>query len=164
MKKILFRGDVYYADLNPVIGSEQGGKRPVVIIQNDLGNRYSPTVIVAAVTGRKKIKLPTHVALKGIPELDHDSIILLEQLRTIDKQRLREPIGSLDKLTMKELDQALLVSIGIKKKADTPLILCLCPTCASQFYDNPDYSIRRLDPEQEEKDACMYCSVRQGFD
>lgn len=109
------RGDMYYADLCPVIGSEQGGIRPVVILQNNVGNRHSPTVIVAAVTGRKdKPQLPTHVSLEGsVPGLYPDSIILLEQLRTIDKSRLRDRIGSLGEVQMRKLDYALEVSVGL---------------------------------------------------
>ena len=91
MEKTIKRGDIYYADLNPVIGSEQGGKRPVLIISNDIGNKHSPTVIVAAITGKTqtKAKLPTHNKEKNVEGLDRDSVILLEQIRTIDKQRLR---------------------------------------------------------------------------
>lgn len=109
------RGDVYYADLSPVIGSEQGGIRPVVILQNNMGNRHSPTVIAAAITSRSgKNRLPTHVDLSGaVPGLYKDSIILLEQLRTIDKVRLREHIGTLGKGTMEKINQALEVSVGL---------------------------------------------------
>lgn len=109
------RGDVYYADLSPVVGSEQGGVRPVVILQNNVGNRHSPTVIAAAITGRTdKTRLPTHVELGGsVPGLYKDSIILLEQLRTIDKSRLREHIGSLGAGVMERIDQALEVSVGL---------------------------------------------------
>lgn len=109
------RGDIFYADLSPVIGSEQGGIRPVVILQNNVGNRHSPTVIAAAITGRSsKTRLPTHVDLSGaIPGLYEHSIILLEQLRTIDKTRLRERIGSLKKATMEKIDLALEISVGL---------------------------------------------------
>lgn len=109
------RGDVYYADLSPVVGSEQGGVRPVVILQNNVGNRHSPTVIAAAITGRTdKTRLPTHVELGGsVPGLYKDSIILLEQLRTIDKSRLREHISSLGAGVMEQIDQALEVSVGL---------------------------------------------------
>lgn len=164
MKRTIVRGDIYCADLNPVVGSEQGGRRPVLVIQNDLGNRYSSTIIVAAITARKKVKLPTHAALGCIPELERESIVLLEQLRTIDKARLEHYITTLDKAAMKAINQALLASIGLKKQEGQPLVLCLCSVCANQFYDNPAYTIRRLDPEQKEKDTCMYCNVRQGFD
>ncbi|NLY09707.1 MAG: type II toxin-antitoxin system PemK/MazF family toxin [Tissierellia bacterium] len=112
---IIRRGDLFYADLSPVVGSEQGGVRPVVVIQNDIGNKYSPTTIVAAITSQKnKARLPTHVPVE--PEeysLPKYSVILLEQVRTIDKTRLREKIGTLKQKTMYELERALKISIGI---------------------------------------------------
>lgn len=109
------RGDVYYADLSPVIGSEQGGVRPVLVIQNDIGNKYSPTVIIAAITSQiNKAKLPTHVEITGQQYgLPKDSVILLEQIRTIDKKRLREKVGRFDEEMMKYVDDALIVSIGL---------------------------------------------------
>ena len=109
------KGDVYYADLNPVIGSEQGGVRPVVILQNDIGNKYSPTVIVAAITSRiNKAKMPTHIELAAKDYgLNKDSVILLEQIRTIDKKRLREKIGHLDSTLMATVNDALSISFGL---------------------------------------------------
>jgi mRNA interferase MazF len=112
---IVKRGDVYYADLSPVIGSEQGGVRPVLIVQNDIGNKYSPTVIVAAITSQiNKAKLPTHIEISskdfGLPK---DSVVLLEQIRTIDKKRLKEKIGKFDKALMNEVDECLKISIGL---------------------------------------------------
>ncbi len=97
MDRIIKRGDIYYAELNPVIGSEQGGTRPVLIISNDTGNRHSPTVIIAAITGKTqtKAKLPTHTEVKEVEGLDRDSIILLEQIRTIDKKRLKNHMGTM---------------------------------------------------------------------
>ncbi len=111
---IIKRGELYLADLSPVMGSEQGGIRPVLVIQNDVGNKYSPTIIVSAITSRLyKAKLPTHISLDAKSfGLSKDSIILLEQIRTIDKLRLKEKIGELDSLKMKEVDKALLVSLG----------------------------------------------------
>lgn len=107
------RGDIYYADLSPVVGSEQGGTRPVLVIQNDVGNKYSPTVIVAAVTSRiDKAKIPTHVEIDTSFGLLKDSVALLEQIRTIDKRRLKEKIGSLDSRKMKDINQALFISLG----------------------------------------------------
>lgn len=109
------RGEIYYAELNPVIGSEQGGTRPVLIIQNDIGNQYSPTTVVAAITSRiQKAKLPTHVEIdykKG--NVDKDSVILLEQIRTIDKTRLRKKVSLLDDETMGEVNRALEISLGL---------------------------------------------------
>ncbi len=111
---IIKRGELYYADLSPVLGSEQGGVRPVLIIQNDVGNKYSPTVIVSAITSRLyKAKLPTHISLDAETYgLNKDSIILLEQIRTIDKLRLKERIGELSLSKMEEVNNALLISLG----------------------------------------------------
>ncbi len=109
------RGDIYYADLSPVVGSEQGGMRPVLIIQNDVGNRYSPTVIAAAITSRLgKTKLPTHIDVHAERAgLSRDSVVLLEQLRTLDKRRLKERMGRLDEEMMHEIDTAIAVSLGL---------------------------------------------------
>ena len=109
------RGDIYYADLSPVVGSEQGGVRPVLIVQNDVGNKYSPTVIVAAITSRiNKAKMPTHIEIKGEDYgLSKDSVILLEQVRTIDKQRLKERMGNLSVADMNKINKALTVSFGL---------------------------------------------------
>lgn len=108
------RGELYYADLSPVVGSEQGGVRPVLVIQNDIGNKYSPTVIVSAITSQiNKAKIPTHIELSASEfGLQKDSVVLLEQLRTIDKKRLKEKIGEIDKEKMIKVDNALLVSLG----------------------------------------------------
>lgn len=112
---VVQRGDIFYANLNPVIGSEQGGIRPVLILQNDIGNKYSPTTIVAAITSRiKKAKLPTHVELSSERyNLEKDSVILLEQIRTIDKRRLKEKITRLDDETMLRINAALEISLGL---------------------------------------------------
>jgi len=121
MERTIRRGDIYYAELNPVIGSEQGGTRPVLIISNNTGNRFSQTVIIAAITSRpKKGKLSTHFSLDGIAGLPADSIILFEQIRTIDKKRLKERMAQLDEQSMEEITSPLLISIGIKnvQKAD----------------------------------------------
>ena len=109
------RGDIFYADLSPVVGSEQGGLRPVLIVQNDVGNRYSPTVIAAAITSRMgKAKLPTHIDVVGTEAgLAKDSVILLEQIRTIDKKRLKEKMGHLDENTMQNVNDAIGVSFGL---------------------------------------------------
>ena len=109
------RGDIFYADLSPVVGSEQGGVRPVLIVQNDMGNRYSPTVIAAAITSRKdKTQLPTHISVNADGcGLVKDSIVLLEQIRTLDKRRLKEHMGSLGSGEMNRVDRALSVSFGL---------------------------------------------------
>lgn len=109
------RGDIFYADLSPVIGSEQGGVRPVLIIQNDVGNKYSPTVICAAITSQiNKAKLPTHIEIESVKStLIKDSVILLEQIRTIDKKRLREKICRIEDSMMKKINRAIMVSLGL---------------------------------------------------
>ncbi len=111
----LKRGDIYYADLSPVVGSEQGGVRPVLIVQNDIGNKYSPTVIAAAITSqRDKAKLPTHIELDARNcGLAKNSVVLLEQIRTIDKKRLKEKMGKLDHESMSAVDRALSISFGL---------------------------------------------------
>ena len=113
------RGDIYYADLSPVVGSEQGGLRPVLIIQNDVGNRYSPTVIAAAITSRMgKTRLPTHIDIYADKVgLSKDSVILLEQIRTLDKQRLKEKMGHLDDGLMNEVNNAIAVSFGLGEQS-----------------------------------------------
>jgi len=112
---IVKKGDLYFADLSPVVGSEQGGVRPVLVVQNDVGNKYSPTIIVAAVTSQiNKAKLPTHVELGATDGgLSKNSVVLMEQLRTIDKRRLKEHIGTLSDSQLPTVDQALSVSLGI---------------------------------------------------
>lgn len=112
---VIRRGDIFYADLSPVVGSEQGGVRPVLIVQNDIGNKYSPTVIVSAITSQiNKAKLPTHIELDAKEYgLQKDSVILLEQIRTIDKRRLREKVGHLDDELMKKVNEALSISFGL---------------------------------------------------
>ena len=110
------RGDIYYADLSPVVGSEQGGMRPVLIVQNNVGNRFSPTVIAAAITSQlNKAKLPTHIELEARTYgLSKDSVVLLEQVRTLDKRRLREKMGRLDESVMERVDDAIAVSFGLR--------------------------------------------------
>ncbi len=112
---IIKRGDIFYADLSPVIGSEQGGVRPILVVQNDVGNKYSPTVIAAAITSQiNKAKMPTHIEIDSKKYgLTKDSVILLEQIRTIDKRRLREKIGHLDDERMKSVNEALYISFGL---------------------------------------------------
>ena len=109
------RGEVFYADLSPVVGSEQGGVRPVLIVQNEIGNRHSPTVIAAAITSRlDKARLPTHINIRAADTgLAKDSVVLLEQIRTIDKRRLREHMGHADESVMNQVDSAIAVSFGL---------------------------------------------------
>ena len=118
MERTIRRGDIYYAELNPVIGSEQGGTRPVLIISNDIGNRHSPTVIIAAITSRvqTKAKLPIHTAVKDFEGLDKDSIVLLEQIRTVDKKRLKQHMGMMPVEIMARVDKALAISLSMKQQ------------------------------------------------
>lgn len=120
---IVKRGDIFYADLSPVVGSEQGGIRPVLVVQNDVGNKYSPTVIAAAITSRiNKAKLPTHIEIEAADYgLQKDSVILLEQIRTIDKKRLREKIGRLDEIQMIKVNDAISISFGLGVREPGPV-------------------------------------------
>lgn len=112
---IVKRGELYFADLSPVIGSEQGGIRPVLVVQNDIGNKYSPTIIAAAITSKlDKAKLPTHIELSSKEYgLEKDSVVLLEQIRTIDKTRLKERIGELSPVKMNQVNKAMMISLGV---------------------------------------------------
>ena len=117
---IVRRGEIYYADLSPVVGSEQGGMRPVLIVQNDVGNRYSPTVIAAAITSQQnKARLPTHIEIEARTYgLSKNSVVLLEQVRTLDKRRLRERMGCLDEKAMQRVDGAIAISLGLRVDRD----------------------------------------------
>lgn len=163
------RGDIFFANLNPVCGSEQGGVRPVLVVQNDVGNRYSPTVIVAPITGViKKDRLPTHVGLPPETGLKKPSMVLLEQVRAIDKSRLSGFVSALDGELMDYVDSALGISLALDDPTGEThpeeMTLCLCPTCAAQFYNSPYHIIRRVDPLRDAKDDCTYCQVRRGYD
>lgn len=120
---VVKRGEIYYADLSPVVGSEQGGIRPVLIVQNDVGNRYSPTVIAAAITSQQnKARLPTHIEIEARTYgLSKDSIVLLEQMRTLDKRRLRGRMGCLDEQAMHKIDGAIAVSLGLTTGRDVTM-------------------------------------------
>ena len=119
-QNIVRRGEIYYADLSPVVGREQGGMRPVLIVQNDVGNRYSPTVIAAAITSQQnKARLPTHIEIEARTYgLTKNSVVLLEQVRTLDKRRLRERMGCVDEKAMQRVDGAIAVSLGLKAERD----------------------------------------------
>lgn len=111
------RGDIYYADLSPVVGSEQSGVRPILVIQNDIGNKFSPTVIGVPITSKAKISMPTHIVIEGNKYgLEKDSIILAEQIRTLDKSRLKEKVGRLDKKVLNEVKKAIEISCGLRGK------------------------------------------------
>lgn len=166
MSKTYLRGEMYFADLGQGIGSEQNGRRPVIIIQNDVGNKHSPTVIVAALTSeiKGKAKLPTHYFLKAGNGLVRDSVVLLEQLRTIDKRRLEEYIGKVSDKHIAGINHALAISIGLIDPVPQKLILCLCSTCANNFYGTGAFVLKRVNPTAIEKDRCTYCGQRTGFD
>ena len=122
-QNIVRRGEIYYADLSPVVGSEQGGMRPVLIVQNDVGNRYSPTVIAAAITSQQnKARLPTHIEIEARTYgLSKNSVVLLEQVRTLDKRRLRERMGCLDEKVMQRVDGAIAISLGLRAERDVKM-------------------------------------------
>lgn len=166
MNHTCLRGDMYYADLGKGVGSEQEGYRPVVIIQNNVGNRHSPTVIIASITSKRdaKAKLPTHYLIEAEDGLELPSIVLLEQLRTIDKRRLSSFIGHLSEKHIQGINHALAVSVGLIESIPNKLILCLCRTCAENFYGSGAFVLRRVNSEQTEKDTCTYCNSRKGFD
>ena len=122
-QNIVRRGEIYYADLSQVVGSEQGGMRPVLIVQNDVGNRYSPTVIAAAITSQQnKARLPTHIEIEARTYgLSKNSVVLLEQVRTLDKRRLRERMGCLDEKVMQRVDGAIAISLGLRADRDVSM-------------------------------------------
>lgn len=166
MEHTYLRGGMYYANLETGVGSEQNGHRPVVIIQNNVGNKYSPTVIVAAITAKVgvKAKLPTHYYIGAEDGLELPSIVLLEQLRTIDKKRLEGYIGQLSPMHIDGINHALAISLDLVHKINDVLIMSLCPVCEQHFRNTGSYYVYHLDPEQAAKDTCTYCSSRRGFD
>lgn len=156
------RGEIYMANLDPVVGSEQGGNRPVLIIQNNTGNRFSPTVIVAAITTKKNPRQPTHVQLGERFGLPASSLLETEQTRTLDKSRLKHRIGQVDRETMRQVDYALKVSMDLMQ--NEPNRITLCPQCAAAFYSSASHYIRRVDRYQTDRAKCDYCNTRRGFD
>ena len=174
MPKQVTRGEMYYATLSPTLGSEQDGFRPVLIIQANSGSRNSPTVIVAPITSSpKKPYLPTHYTLPVGNGIAVESQVLLEQVRTIDKCRLYHYIGHLDELTMRRINRALGVTIGLDvdiecsckddEDEDDEMVITLCATCVKQFYEVDDCIVRRTDPHQRIKEVCDFCGQRRGF-
>lgn len=156
------RGQIFLAGLDPVVGSEQGGVRPVLVVQNNVGNRHAGTVIVAALTSRSKPGLPTHVALPaGAGAAGGGSTVMLEQIRTIDKSRLLRSLGSLDRALMRRVDAAIAVSLGLRGTAD---VMTLCGRCARTFRNDGGYEVARVDPGQKSGESCAYCGSRAGYD
>ncbi|MEG0691784.1 MAG: type II toxin-antitoxin system PemK/MazF family toxin [Oscillospiraceae bacterium] len=166
MERTYLRGDLYYANLGRGIGSEQQGRRPVVIIQNNVGNKHSPTVIVASITSKIgiKSKLPTHYYIGAENGLELPSVALLKQLRTIDKHRLESYIGRLSATHINGLNHALAISIDLVDMLPNVLIMSLCPVCEPHFRNTGSYHIYHLNHKQSAKDTCTYCNQRMGFD
>ena len=163
MSRTYQRGDMYYADLGRGVGSEQEGYRPVVIIQNNMGNKHSPTVIIAAISSRVGIKpkLPTHYYINAEDGLELPSIILLEQIRTVDKRRLTKYIGQLSKEHINGMNHALAVSIDLIRATLQSLNMCLCNACANKFRSTGAFSLRRTGAEYG---VCAYCNHPIGCD
>lgn len=156
------RGEIYMADLDPVIGSEQGGIRPVLIVQNNTGNRFSPTVIVVPITSKKKGDQPTHVQLGNRFGLPKNSLLLAEQPKPLDKSRLQEQIGVVDRETMAQIDMALKISLDLRKSS--PYRTTLCPSCASCVYSSDFLEIKRIYGEHCRRSRCAYCHKGRGHE
>jgi mRNA interferase MazF len=189
MNKTVLRGEIYVVDFDPVRGSEQGGTRPALVVQNDVGNRHSPTLIVAPITSRQKPALPVHLPISGIAALKHGSAVLLEQVRVIDRSRLGRRLGSVGYVAMRLVDAALAVSLGLKRwcghdggcppLADAPLPLpkepaavarpggptvrTLCQRCKHD-YEDAGFGLRLISRLNDAKHTCDRCNHRQGFD
>ena len=163
--KLIKRGDMFYANLNPTIGSEQGDFRPVLVVQNNVGNSHSPTLVIVPVTSNiHKKTLPTHVLIPKASGLEHDSLALVEQIRTIDRSRIADYIGLIDIETQKEIDTALSICVGIENRRPTKdemLVLTLCPRCERAFRDSGYVLVKK--GWQEFKKDCDFCKVRQGL-
>lgn len=172
MEKEIKRGDIYFADLVPVRGSEQGGIRPVIVVQNDVANVYSPTVtVVPATTKEKKTDMPTHVVLQNIPGLIDGTMAITEQIRTIDRSRLWDYIASVDPVQMKSINMALQRHIALSKKENNNNVnknkemeILLCPSCVQQFRNTGAHSVKRKDPLQRKTGKCDFCNVKPGYD
>jgi mRNA interferase MazF len=164
-KRKIYRGDIYYAYLNPVIGSEQGSCRPVLIVQNDRGNEHSPTVIVAPLTRNLgKNPLPTHVLIPKSCGLDEDSLVLAEQIRTIDRSRLSNYIGYISEEIQPAIDEALAVCIGLETRRPPKgemLVMTLCSRCESDFRNSGYFVIKR--GYREILENCDFCKSARGL-
>ena len=164
-KIIVRRGDMFYANLNPIIGSEQGDIRPVLVVQNTLGNKHSPTVVIVPITCKlSKKPLPTHVIIPKASGLDNDSMALVEQIRTIDRSRMAAFIGHIDCNVQAEIDTALSVCVGIddcRSSKGEMLTLSLCYRCECDFRNSGYILVKK--GWQEVKESCDFCKVRQGL-
>ena len=159
------RGDIYYANLNPTIGSEQGDTRPVIIVQNDIGNGFSPTLIVTPLTSNlRKNPLPTHVMIPSSCGLERDSLALMEQIRTIDRSRISDYIGHVNGEIQSAIDKALAICIGLEKRRPTKgemLVLSLCYRCESDFRNSGYLLVKK--GWQEVKTECDFCKAAKGL-
>ena len=165
MIHLCFRGELYYADLGHGIGSEQEGCRPVVILQNDVGNAYSPTTIIAPISRRShtKANLPTHYPIEPSAGLAQPSVVLLEQIRVIDKERLERRIGMLSEKSMRGIDNAIRVSVGLTALSQK-IPLCLCNTCAGKLIGTGVFYLRKSQQLQLERKLCGLCNRHMGYD
>lgn len=163
MKKTILRSEMYFADLDPVIGSEQAGYRPVLVVQNNRGNHHSPTTIVAPITTKKKNPLPTHLVLPNHCRTEDYSIVLLEQLRTIDKARVRKQFGRLNGEILHKLNGRLAVSLGLFEHKRQPLVMTLCRSCAEHYRDTRLYVLQLVNYGLCTKEPCSLC-LCPGFD
>jgi|GEM_PF-1163494 len=167
--KAIQRGEIYYADLDPVVGSEQGSMRPCLVVQNNVGNKYSPTIVIVPITCQlSKTSIPTHAIIPVYAGLQVDSLALAEQIRTIDRSRIREYIGQIDGEVQSKIDIALAVCVGIEqllqkieKVTDKMIALCLCPRCERDFRDSG--SLLKKKGWQETKQTCDFCESRPGL-
>lgn len=165
MNRTYYRGDMYFTDFGIGLGSEQMGYRPAVIIQNNTGNMYSSTVIVAAITSQKpqKALLPTHYPMGAESGLEAPSIILLEQIRTVSKERLDKYLGRLSIKHLQGLNHALEISVGLITPGQENLVMCLCKSCADNFRAANKYDLQRAG-KRSIKEICTYCNHRMGYD
>ena len=164
-KNLIKRGSLFYCGLPKKKGSIQRKKRPVMIVQNDVGNIYSPTVIVAPITSvLKKQNIPTHIPIGSEFGLLNDSILLIEQLTTVDKKCIYDFIGVASKEFMRQVDKAIAVSVGITETFNlSEFTACLCPNCLQYFFSSHNYEILRTDKFQKEKSLCTYCRQEEGY-
>ena len=163
MKPTIKRGDIYYAHLDPVVGSEQGGLRPSIIVQNQMGNLHSPTVVIIPLTRKmKKNNLPTHVLISRSRGLGADSIALAEQIRTVDRSRLGSYVGRISAAEQANIDKALMISIGLEKNKEEILLLVLCPRCRSDFQSSGYMLVKR--GWQAADETCDFCHAGRGWE
>jgi mRNA interferase MazF len=165
MKIPIKRGDIYYANLNPIVDSEQGGHRPVLIVSNDIGNKHGPTIIITPITCTlKKKSLPTHVEIPRIIGLEVDSMVLTEQIRTLDRTRLGEYIGRIGNKIQVEIDCVLMVCVGLEAKREHKhefMELTLCRQCEDNFINSGYIVVQKRG--QKRMEACDFCKMRRGF-